>query len=111
MSPGPSSLYTAYGSDYADLGILFSLLEDLGQDVLPPELKALTSEPAEARGAPKTSGLYLKAHTMFLFWAPVLVLGAYNLKVGYPKAGVWYEPKGRLDIQPYVLKHASKRAP
>ena len=34
---------------------------------------------------------------MFLFWGyPILVLGIYKHKVGYPQEGVWYDPTGSL---------------
>ena len=36
--------------------------------------------------------VYLQPHTMFIFWDPILVLGFYNHKGGYPTERVWYEP-------------------
>ena len=33
---------------------------------------------------------------MFLFLYPILLLGIYNHKFGYPKKGTWYEPTGIL---------------
>ena len=36
----------------------------------------------------------LQAHTMFLFWLPILCLGSCSHKVWYHRQGVWYEPTG-----------------